>query len=119
MSKFKAGDKVYDICEGVGVVGTDTDKEYPVSVNFASGTSATYTSSGLNQVTDVNPTLLTLEEARTKGYEMPKQKRQRTDVRYCTPEDLDGTFCAMYQHPAHIPLGFPIVTATFTWEEDI
>jgi hypothetical protein len=82
MSKFKDGDMVYSIASGVGVVRTTTtyvDSKYPIVVDITEpyGTYV-YTAEGKAWSKDVNPTLLTLEEAKAKGYDVPKQKITKT-----------------------------------------
>lgn len=82
MSKFKVGQKVYCILYGVGeVVSTGypptkhTDPAY--TIGFQSSRECGpryYTEQGQRSKNDTNPTLLTLEEARAKGYDVPKQK---------------------------------------------
>lgn len=121
MSKFKFGEKVYCIRNGIGTVRkvSSVAIEYAVEVTYSESKGwGSFTYDGRENIKDKNPTLLTLSEARNKGYDVPKETVKRSEVRYCTPEDLDGTFCEMLQSPAHVQTGFPIVTATFTWEEE-
>ena len=77
MSKFKVGNAVYGITEGLGTI-TNTHKQgnYPIRVEFGENGEKVqfFTAEGKNNVGDLNPTLLTLEEAQAKGYDVPKQK---------------------------------------------
>lgn len=74
MSKFKIGQKVYCINYGLGeVIGTKGYGPCPVECKFTKFTES-YTPEGRFVLEAVNPTLLTLEEARAKGYDVPKQK---------------------------------------------
>lgn len=74
MSKFKVGQKVYCILYGVGAVKELREsRSYPVIIETNCGL-VDYTAEGKYNSNAVNPTLLTLEEARAKGYDVPKQK---------------------------------------------
>jgi hypothetical protein len=79
MTKFKVGDKVYDIVYGLSTVkAVDSKIIFPYPILLHNG--RIYTSEGRDSEDAINPTLLTLDEARAKGYEVPKQKvkKQRT-----------------------------------------
>lgn len=79
MSKFKVGDRVYGILEGEGRVTSERGCElYPIVVLFATGKGDKFTPEGKSIVTFLNPDLLTIEEARAKGYNVPKQKIKKT-----------------------------------------
>lgn len=74
-SKFKVEQKVYCIRRGAGKVtciSSDMDDPY-VQVDFV-GSRYSYYPDGKYSSHDTNPTLLTLEDARAKGYDVPKQK---------------------------------------------
>lgn len=74
MEKFKVGQKVYCINYGLGEVAEI--KNYgptPVECKFSRFTGS-YNPQGKFITEAENPTLLTLEEARAKGYDVPKQK---------------------------------------------
>lgn len=76
MEKFKVGQRVYCIMYGPGeVYALEHLDDCPVKVRFKSIRSS-YTVEGLftKYESMVNPILLTLEEARAKGYDVPKQK---------------------------------------------
>ena len=76
MSKFKVGDRVFDLRCGVGVVESVKDHhDYPVKVLFKSKDveNESYTHCGKSLSTHKNPLLLTLTEAREKGYDVPKE----------------------------------------------
>lgn len=78
MEKFKVGQKVYCIRRGLGEISlfpVYKNKDITcVRVSFPERDSAEFNLDGTLYDTDVNPTLLTLEEARAKGYAVPKQK---------------------------------------------
>lgn len=74
MSKFKVGQKVYCILRGLGEVVAFHQDIYPVNVAFEKGKIDYYMKDGRRSGEYVNPVLLTLEEARAKGYDVPKQK---------------------------------------------
>lgn len=77
MSKFKVGQKVYCIRRGLGeVYGKDRYLAGDVVflIKFPEKDNCEYTFEGKLYHSDLNPTLLTLEEARAKGYDVPKQK---------------------------------------------
>lgn len=85
MSKFKVGDTVYNIRKGVCVVINTCDgSEYPLKVrrlgseHYSSFNEDGFTEDGRWGSKDVNPTLLTIDEARAKGYDVPKVKRKVT-----------------------------------------
>ena len=77
MSKFKTDDKVFDPRYGVGVVTSEEhSREYPIRVEFNNGdgiSSVTYMKWGRQFPSHKNPMLLTLPEAREKGYDVPKE----------------------------------------------
>lgn len=77
MSKFKVGDRVYDVRKGlctIAVINTDCGSTYPIMTTAGDG----FTLDGRWDRRDANPTLLTAEEARAKGYDVPKIKRKGT-----------------------------------------
>ena len=72
VSKFKTGDRVFHVGFGVGeVINTNHIVNYPIKVEFITGISNVFTSEGFWEVGHVIPQLLTLEEARAKGYDVP------------------------------------------------
>ncbi len=74
MGKFNDGDMVYSIQDGVVVVDeVRSIHPYPVRVRDTD-----YTACGRLFHSDVNPVLLTLAEARAKGYDVPKVTRKVT-----------------------------------------
>ena len=77
MEKFKVGQKVYCIGGGLSTIDEFLPNEKSpirITVTHDSGNWNTYTIDGRRSKTDINPLLLTLEEARAKGYDVPKQK---------------------------------------------
>lgn len=76
MEKFKVGQKVYCIRYGLGevIISADASEEYPIYVLFSGNKRDSFTTDGKPFGNYLNPTLLTLEEARAKGYDVPKQK---------------------------------------------
>lgn len=76
MEKFKVGQKVYCIMGGLGTVKEITNQVAPIHVYLdnADPCHRQYFSDGRFYPGHKNPTLLTLEEARAKGYDVPKQK---------------------------------------------
>lgn len=89
MEKFKVGQKVYCIIRGLGVVAQDDyNTVLPILVRFSSGTSL-YKKTGKGSESHTNPTLLTLEEARAKGYDVPKQKIVKEKTVYINLYETD------------------------------
>lgn len=82
MSKFKVGDKVYSIFSGIGHVDVIYDEDESIDdrlVELANG--ELYTKCGRAFCEDdLNPTLLTLEEARAKGYYVPPEEPKKKQV---------------------------------------
>ena len=73
MSKFRLGDDVYDFRFGVGsVVSENFSPSYPIGAEFGM-TNRSYLANGLEYTFHKNPSLLTLPEAREKGYDVPKE----------------------------------------------
>lgn len=85
MSKFKVGQKVYSIRHGLGLI---LQIQYPsmsgtyIRAEFPEIDLQEFCIDGKVYSTDINPTLLTLEEARAKGYDVPKQKTLKEKVVY-------------------------------------
>lgn len=119
--KFKVGDKVYDIRCGAGVVEEIVDENYPILVNF-NERGESYTSCGLQDIDDVNPTLLTIPEARARGYDVPKEKVKKKEVMYCLTNKhgrrLAMTDCRR-ECQSLMETGDSLTTVTFEWEEEI
>jgi hypothetical protein len=83
-SKFKIGDRAYSINYGLGLITQITTQDYPIVFEYGPETHAwaTYDTDGKAFPQAVNPTLLTLEEARAKGYEVPKVIVKKSITRY-------------------------------------
>lgn len=73
--KFKVGDKVFHVGWGVGrIVTICPSGPYPICAVFQDhAVSGTFTEDGRGSEDHPIPQLLTLEEARAKGYEVPKE----------------------------------------------
>ena len=126
--KFKVGDRVYDIRFGIGKVVTYRDKEtsYPFDVEFIGEASQLYTACGRFSLSNVNPTLLTLADARSKGYDVPKEKVKKSATQYCLvyqDGSLSGQRFKTRSQAAFNAINQPtviaIAEAVFTWEEEI
>jgi hypothetical protein len=130
--KFKVGDKVYDIQFGFGWVdeyrGTDTCL-YPIEVSFPllTGDVRTYTPCGRLGKIHANPTLLTLAEARSKGYDVLKEKVKKAQVKYylvfASGEFGSDRFMSKTAAEFAARLSYDQVTGvgkvTYEWEEEI
>lgn len=92
MSKFKVGQKVYCITKGLGeVVDTSTQStDLSIRVIFCRDYYCWFTGTGKFNTNDFNPTLLTLEEARAKGYDVPKQKIVKEKTVYINLYEKDN-----------------------------
>jgi hypothetical protein len=79
MGKFNVGDRVYHPRHGIGSVLSNQGIPYPIKVVFDdSGLIEHYERDGRKREYDVNPILLTIEESRAKGYDVPKVTRKVT-----------------------------------------
>ena len=80
MSKFKVGDKVFHVGNGVGkVVRNDKlNTDYDIGVEFAGHGQVGFCHDGKYHNHHKIPQLYTLEEARKMGFEVPKQKLKKT-----------------------------------------
>jgi hypothetical protein len=76
-NKFKLGDKVYHVIHGVGTVSELRVGMFQVTFpSFPS--QGLYLLDGRYESNNVNPSILTIEEAKAKGYDVPKVKRTVT-----------------------------------------
>lgn len=80
MSKFKVGDRVFHVGHGIGVVYGISETKFPIGVSFDSGFASSFTRDGFYHEPHTIPQLLTLEEAKAKGYDVPEQ--EATDISY-------------------------------------
>jgi hypothetical protein len=71
MSKFNVGDKVFHVGHGPGVIYAITETDYPIGVLYENGFASSFTKEGLYHGGHTVPQLLTLEEAKAKGYAVP------------------------------------------------
>jgi hypothetical protein len=76
MSKFNVGDKVFHVGYGIGTVTSSySDFTFGVNVDFdINQRQDTFTADGRLYEEHIMPSLLTLQEARDKGYDVPKEK---------------------------------------------
>ena len=93
--KVEVGQKVYSILHGLGVIAEVY--AYPAKVGLVSvqfkDIQCDYWTSGKWNARDANPTLLTLEEARAKGYDVPTQRVTKTLDRWVAVfSNSDGTY---------------------------
>ena len=129
--KFNVGDRVYDIQFGIGEVYIRLNgiaHSYPIEVTFKllSGEIRTYTACGRLGAFHANPTLLTLPEARAKGYDVPKEKIKKTETQYCyvyTNGTISGQRFLSRKLAEECARGCTTVATiaecVFTWEEEI
>lgn len=127
MSKFKVGDKVYCLLNGWGEVESINSVRYPVTVKFGETITEDYKMDGLLFQENKNPCLFTLDEAKAKGYEVPKQKVKKTrtgwvnvfkedndklfyDHVFATKEEADSTYSCW--------LRLDCVQVTYEYEEE-
>ena len=127
--KFKVGDRVYDIRLGVGVVSHNSlscpTLPYPVEAVVA-GIRLHYTIEGRCESSHLNPTLLTIPEARARGYDVPKEKVKKTETQYCYVFN-NGTISGQRFRSRELAEGctrdYTTITAiaecVFTWEEEV
>ena len=125
-SKFNVGDKVYDILLGIGsVTCTDEDGSFVIDVLFLDRHEC-FTSEGRVGRADLNPTLLTLPEARAKGYDVPKETVKKTEIQYClvfrngviSGQRFRSRVLAK-DYARNQPTTVAIAECVFTWEEEI
>lgn len=80
MGKFNVGDKVYHIRSGMGkIIEVGINGTYPVIVDV-DATCMSFTVDGKYHNGDLNPTLLTLDEARAKGYDVPEEPKPKVKM---------------------------------------
>ena len=79
MSKFNVGDRVFHVGYGLGVVSSLDYGTYPLCVRFDSvGVEVIgFSMEGKYSTRHLIPSLLTLDEAKAKGYDVPKEKVKR------------------------------------------
>ena len=121
--KFNVGDRVYDIQFGIGVVYTHLNgiaHSYPIEVTFEllSGEIRTYTACGRLGAFHANPTLLTLPEARAKGYDVPKEKVKKTIKRWVIVNTKTG-WSALAYTPQKVGDDCIVKEVVFEWEEEV
>jgi hypothetical protein len=127
--KFKDGNKVYDIRYGIGTVINYIEIEtvYPFGVKFLDRPAQIYLPCGRFQLSDANPTLLTLAEARARGYDVPKEKVKKSQVKYnlvfASGEFGCDRFMSKTAAEFAARLSYNQVTGvgkvTYEWEEEI
>lgn len=118
VSKFKVGDTVYSIRYGTGVVEVVLGDAYPIHkifVQFQSGLES-FTEDGKEYKNDVNPTLMTLEQAWAKAYDVPKEKRKMSRAFNAYFDPVSGRFTL--EDRSDIPrYTWLVKEVTFEWEE--
>lgn len=88
VSKFKVGDKVFHVGHGLGeVIAVDSGVAEPIWVLFGEPDTVCrvkerFTLDGRYQTSHSVPSLLTLGEARAKGYDVPKQRVKKKITRW-------------------------------------
>ena len=122
MSKFKVGDKVFDLRYGVGeVVNTELFQHFQLKVDFKSDNHA-YTKVGNWGLQDSNPQLWTLQEAKDRGYgdQLPKEPyRWEGKVRFLIDREPAGTVI-VDAYTGQPIVSFPLNTkGTLTFVEDV
>lgn len=83
MSRFKVGDRVFHVGSGNGRVARinpSVGALYPVEVHFDDSNLKwmLFTMDGKYDINHIVPQLLTVQDAREKGYDVPKQKVTKT-----------------------------------------
>ena len=114
-AKFSVGDTVYCIMHGLGYVNySHPGRNQQLFVVFET-CDDTYTLEGKRNRKNAHPILLTLEEARAKGYHTPKQKKSKTiSVIFNYAHDVVD----ISRQPVLFPVSDSVVKdVTFEWEE--
>lgn len=97
MSKFKVGDKVFDIRHGWGhiiCVDDNEDNIYPITASFPNwGAGISYTDKGRNYRQDLNPALMTVEEAAAHNFFPPKNKVKKQIKQWMNINAGMPTYC--------------------------
>jgi hypothetical protein len=93
MGKFNVGDNAFSLRNGVVVIsGIEEMAIYSISTSDGK-----FTLEGRYHPLDLYPTLLTLDEARAKGYEVPKVKKKVTkEVKKWVNVYAEFTICNDY-----------------------
>lgn len=127
MSKFRVGDKVFHVGYGMG-------KVLSIDPTIFNGDDAlvvflddlyqplTFTLDGRRSMTHKVPQLLTLEEARAKGYDVPKQKvkKARTGWVNVYPQVTGGMYMSKEQADVNASGNrIDCVQITFEYEVDV
>ena len=123
--KFNVGDRVYDICRGIGVVtSVEPEDPYPLEV-IIGGRRRFYTAEGKYDTSHTGPVLLTVPEARVKGYGVPREKVKKSEIRYgvMTQDGLNSSIFSTKAEAQKYALTCwwvkGISTITTEWEEEI
>jgi hypothetical protein len=96
MTKFNVNDKAYSIRWGLCVIEdvTDDDERYCVRVRGMGEyehKSDWFMEDGRSSYGDVNPSILTLDEARRMGYVIPKAKVKKNITVYGVVSTISGS----------------------------
>ena len=128
--KFNVGDKVYDILRGVGKV-TEIDSETTAECGVVEVTfklkklPETYSQKGFWDDFHINPSLLTISEARAKGYDVPRERVKKSEIKYgiMTQDGLNSSIFSTKAEAQKYALTCwwvkGISTITTEWEEEI
>lgn len=122
MSKFKVGDIVYSLMRGVCKV-VSIVMERQLAVLDINGDTIIFSLDGRYFTDDLNPTLLTLEEARAKGYNVPKQRVKKTRTAWVNvyPEGCDDVIysCLLDAEILKNSKRVACVEVTYEYEEEV
>lgn len=115
--KFKVGDKVYSILSGIGTVTSIDD--WQLIIKTIKGYEYAKTN-GKDSEYDINPIILTLDEARAKGYDVPKEKVKKTRIQFVNvyPDGVSGLYLSLeYAKESSRSDVIATVPVTIEWEE--
>jgi hypothetical protein len=128
MSKFKVGDKVFHVGMGVGMVFQADDSQphsdCALGVSFFAPNNGKpytvlFTLNGMYHLLHTIPQILTLDEAKAKGYEIPKVKVKKI-IKQWSVVDSSGvityTFDCLKKAARYQGLGDSVVELTGEYE---
>ena len=120
--KFKVGDRVYDILYGeVHELQYIEDGYEAFKVGLIR-----VLKDGKTDVKHKYPRFISLEQARAKGYDVPKEKIKKTQTQYCLVFRngvISGqrfkSRASAEEHTREYDMVIAIAECVFTWEEEI